>query len=250
MPRLLLIEDNQHIARIYSEKFGREGFEVITAHDGEQGLAAAQSQPPDIILLDLMLPKMSGFDVLKQLQADSRTSSLPVFVLSNRAWPDDVQQALALGARQFYSKGSTSMQDIVMQIRSECGLKKVLVLTRNVAGATPILQALKHPRLLCSVVMVLAEAGAAGERGLPDAVVLDARPPVANATVLLQQLKGSHATAATPVIAITDQPQTMFRADACVGSGQLSSDLRGVVFEKIRLTEEAAAPAPALAATA
>ncbi len=245
MPRLLLVEDNQHIARIYSEKFGREGFEVTVAPDGERGLTLARSLLPDIMLLDLMLPKMSGFDVLKELRTDVQASSIPVFVLSNRAWPDDVQQALALGARQFYSKGSTSMQEIVMQIRTECDLKKVMILARNVTCAAPILQTLKHPRLLCSTVMVLAEVGNASERGLPDAIVLDSRPPVTNATVLLQQIKSGHGTGAIPVIAITDQPQTMFRADACVPSVNLSNELRPIVFEKIGLTEDS----PALAAT-
>jgi len=241
MPRLLLVEDNEHIARIYSEKFGREGFTVTVAHDGEQGLAVAQSQPPDIMLLDLMLPKMSGFDVLKHLRENPKTSAIPVFVLSNRSWPDDVQKALGLGARQFYSKGSTSMQEIVMTIRTECHLKKVMILTRNVTSATPILLALQHPRLLCSVVMVLAEVGNASERGLPDAVVLDGRPPVTNATVLLQQIKSSHTAAAVPVIAITDQPQTMFRAEACVASGKIDSELRSLVFQKIGLTEDSPA---------
>ena len=183
MPKLLLIEDNEHIQRIFSEKFRREGFDVTTAGDGEAGVTTAKSARPDAILLDIMLPKMDGFEVLKHFQQDAQLRATPVFMLSNRAWPDDVQQALSLGARQFYSKGSASLQEIVGQIRSECGLKKICLVSNNIVAAQPIAKALAHPQILCSLQTVPAEACSATERGAPDLIILDGRQPTGAAVL-------------------------------------------------------------------
>lgn len=233
MPKLLLIEDNEHIQRIYSEKFRREGFDVATAGDGETGLATAQAARPDAVLLDIMLPKLSGFDVLKHFQQDSALRQIPVFMLSNRAWPADVQQALALGARQFYSKGSAALQDIVMQIRTECGLKKIAIIAPNVAAAQPIAKALAHPQLLCSLQTVPAEACTATERGAPDLILLDGRQPTGAAT--LQQFKNSAALRTVPLLVITDQPVAYHRADACVSTAGIPGQLRAVVLQRLGL---------------
>ncbi len=233
MPTLLLIEDNEHIQRIYSEKFRREGFEVATASDGEAGLATAQAARPDAVLLDIMLPKLNGFDVLKHFQQDSALRQVPVFMLSNRAWPADVQQALALGARQFYSKGSATLQDIVQQIRTECGLKKIAVIAPSVAAAQPIAKALAHPHLLCALHTVPAEACTAAERGAPDLILLDGRQPTGAAT--LQQLKNSAALRTVPIFAVTDQPVAYHRADACIPPAGIPDQLRRAVLDRLGL---------------
>jgi DNA-binding response OmpR family regulator len=240
MPRLLLIEDNQHIQRIYSERLRREGFEVIIADNGEQGLELARTGALDAILLDIMLPKLSGFDVLKQLHENTTISHPPVFMLSNKAWPDDVQHALSLGARQFFSKGSSALHDIVMQIRNDCGLKKVGVISRSAAAARPIVDALDHPRLLRGVSTFL-ENCVATERGLPEAIVLDARDPQDNSFIMLQRLKTTPATQAVPVIALTDKPQTLQRADGFVGTNQIATSFRPAVLKLVGLEELAPA---------
>lgn len=231
MPKLLLIEDNEHIQRIYSEKFRREGFDVTTAGDGEAGLATAQAARPDAVLLDIMLPKLSGFEVLKQFQQDAALRQIPVFMLSNRAWPADVQQALSLGARQFYSKGSAALHDIVLQIRAECGLKKITVIAPSVAAAQPIAKAVAHPQLLCSLQTILAEACTATERGAPDLIILDGRQPTGAAT--LQQFKNSAVLRPVPLIAITDLPVAYHRADACVPSAGIPGQLRSAVLKRL-----------------
>jgi two-component system chemotaxis response regulator CheY len=106
---LLLIEDNQHLQRIFYEKFRREGFNVTIADDGRQGLQCVAEIRPDVILLDIMMPNMDGFEVLTRLRADPALSGIPTFVLSNRASSSDVQHALALGARQFFPKGISAL---------------------------------------------------------------------------------------------------------------------------------------------
>jgi DNA-binding response OmpR family regulator len=242
MPHLLLIEDNQHIQRVYREKFTHEGFDVTVANDGEQGLTSARETMPGIILLDIMLPKLSGFDVLKQLRDDPQLSRIPVFMLSNKSWPDDVQHALSLGARQFYAKGSSSLQDIITQIRADCAFKKAIIISQPADSAKAIRTTIRHPQLLCSSVTVLAETVAAVQRGAPDLIIFDTRPPAnTNALTIFQQLKSVPAIHAVPIISITDQPQMFARAEATVSAAQIDTALRSTVLKLIHLTE----PAPA-----
>ncbi len=175
MPTLLLVEDNLHIRRIFQDKLQREGFRVTTADDGAAGLERAAEIHPDAILLDIMLPKLDGFQVLMQLREDPALRNIPVFILSNRASNNDVQHATSLGARHFFAKGTSKLQDIALHLRAACGLKKILLFTSSAQTATPIVTALDHPQVLCSVVTVLLETVGAAERGTPDAIILDGR---------------------------------------------------------------------------
>jgi DNA-binding response OmpR family regulator len=247
MPRILIVEDNQHMQRIYCEKLSREGFEVITASTGEDGLAQARARRPDLILLDIMLPKLSGFDVLKQIRADADLAAVPVFMLSNKAWPDDVTQALSLGAQRFFPKGSTSLHEIVMEVRQDCGLKRLIVTSGNKDAAAALAGLLTHPRLLCSQAIVLAETMSAIERAKPDIVVLDGRPHSPNAFAMLQQLKTTPSLQAITVVAVADDPRSLQRADAGISVADLDTRLRPLVLKLLGLEENtpAAAVCPA-----
>jgi CheY-like chemotaxis protein len=236
---LLLIEDNQHLQRIFYEKFRREGFNVTIADDGRQGLQCVAEIRPDVILLDIMMPNMDGFEVLTRLRADPALSGIPTFVLSNRASSSDVQHALALGARQFFPKGISALEDIAHQIRVTCDFKKVLICTNSLTLAEPIVSALAHPQLLCPVVTILAEIVNAANRGTPEVIVLDARVP--NAFTLLQQIKTHPATKSIPVIAVGNPAQPLNRADEFIDSARLGSDLRPAVMKRLGLAEIAAA---------
>jgi CheY-like chemotaxis protein len=235
MPTLLLVEDNRHIQRIFHDKFQREGFQVTTADDGELGLLRARDLHPDVILLDIMLPKMDGFEVLADLRADPTLGCIPVFILSNRSTSNDVQRATSLGARHFFAKGLSTLQDIVLQIRRACGFKKVLISTRNAEMAASITGAIDHPQVLCSVVTVLLETIGAAERGAPDLIVLDGRAP--NAFTILQQLKTSPTAKDIPIIAIRDPNQQLHRLDEFVDSDRLATDLRPAVLKRLGLDE-------------
>jgi DNA-binding response OmpR family regulator len=237
MPRLLLIEDNQHIQRIFRERLQCEGFEVVTADDGELGWKKAQELRPDLILLDIMMPKLDGLQVLKLLHEDAALTNIPVFILSNRSTSNDVQLARALGARHFFTKGSSALHDVVWHIRHACGFKKVLICTRSPETAAPMVAALEHPRVLCCIVTVVADAIGTAERGSPDVVVLDSRPSRTNAITLLQHLKSNNATRSLPVLAIHEPGQIIHRADALVDDTRIASDLRPTVMNYLKLEE-------------
>lgn len=83
MPKVLIIEDDQNLRDIYREEFETEGFSVTVAVDGEEGLQKISELRPDIILLDILMPKMTGFDVLTKIKKDEQLKSIPVLVLTN-----------------------------------------------------------------------------------------------------------------------------------------------------------------------
>lgn len=94
----------------------RHGLEVLTAADGEEALRIARAEPLDLILLDVMMPKLDGFEVLSALKQDDATAHIPVLVLSNLGQERDVTQAKALGALAFLVKANLSLQDLVDRV--------------------------------------------------------------------------------------------------------------------------------------
>lgn len=110
--RILYIEDEEFFANIISKQLTEAGFEVVTAKDGEEGLKAAQSEAFDLIFLDLILPKLGGFDVLKALKEDTVTKNIPVIILSNLSSQEDEKKAHDLGAEKFCVKMSTYPQQV------------------------------------------------------------------------------------------------------------------------------------------
>jgi CheY-like chemotaxis protein len=242
MPNLLLVEDNLHIQRIFHDKLQREGFHVTTADDGAAGLERAAEIHPDIILLDIMLPKLDGFQVLAHLRDDPALCSIPVVTISNRATAGDVQRATSLGARQFFAKGTSKLQDIALQLRTMCKLKKILLFTSNAQTAAPIVTAVEHPQVLCSVLTVLLEIVGAAERGTPDVIILDGRAP--NAFTLLQQLKTSPHAKNVPLITIRGPNQTQHRLEEFIDSDRIETDLRPLVLKKLGLADPAPATPP------
>lgn len=116
-PKILIIEDDQRINKVYMAKLSVEGITVITALDGEEGLRKIYSEKPDLILLDLMLPRKSGFDILKEIKADPEVKDIPVLILSNLAQEKEIEQGLALGAVDYLVKTDYSIQQVMEKIK-------------------------------------------------------------------------------------------------------------------------------------
>lgn len=114
--KILFVEDEAVLQKTFSDLITKEGFEVISALDGEAGLRQAKAQKPDLILLDVILPKVNGFDVLKKLKEDPETKEIPVIVLTNLEAVEDVDQALKLGAKSYLVKTNYSLEELVEKI--------------------------------------------------------------------------------------------------------------------------------------
>jgi two-component system, cell cycle response regulator DivK len=104
MPRLLLVEDNEESRDGLSRHLRRKGYEVVTAVDGRQGLDAARAAPPDLILMDMSLPVLDGWEATRQLKADPRTRHIPVIALTAHAMAGDREKALAAGCQEYDTK--------------------------------------------------------------------------------------------------------------------------------------------------
>lgn len=125
MKKILIIEDNQIVATVYRNRLATEGYETEIALDGETGLKMMRTFQPDILILDLMLPKMSGVEVIKQIRAEAGLARLPIIVFSNTYLTNLIQEAWKAGANKCLSKASCSPQevlDIIRQIIGESGV--------------------------------------------------------------------------------------------------------------------------------
>jgi len=114
---VLLVEDDVFLANIYKTKFDMEGFKVTVAENGEAGWNEAKKKKPDIILLDILLPKMDGFGVLAKLKGDAETKDLPVILLTNLGQKDDVQKGLELGAKDYLIKAHFKPSEVVDKVK-------------------------------------------------------------------------------------------------------------------------------------
>lgn len=118
MSKIMLVEDDQMIAEIYKKKFETAGFEVVLAATGKEVLRLAAQEPFDLILLDMVMPEMSGMDVLKELRGDGRyDSGLKVVIFSNLSEADVRRKAMENGADGFIGKMQYTPSDLVVEIK-------------------------------------------------------------------------------------------------------------------------------------
>ena len=115
--KIVIVEDDEHIAKVYRLKLESEGMDPIIASDGEEAVAKIFSEKPDLVLLDLMLPKKDGFWVLDQVRQNKEFLYIPVIVLSNLWEQTDKERALVLGANDYLVKIDTTIQEVVDKIR-------------------------------------------------------------------------------------------------------------------------------------
>lgn len=116
--RILLIEDDKMLLDMYAGKFIREGYEIMTAENGSEGLKLAKEQKPDLILLDIILPKLDGFSALKEIRKDETIKNTPVILLTNLGQDQDIQKGKALGADDYFVKANHTPTEVVEKVRT------------------------------------------------------------------------------------------------------------------------------------
>jgi DNA-binding response OmpR family regulator len=117
MSKILIIEDDAFLRSLAVTKLEKELFEVSMAANGQEGLAAIAANKPDLVILDLMLPVMSGFDILKSLKADDATKDIKVIVFSNLGEESDIKTCLDLGANDYLVKANFTLDELVEKIK-------------------------------------------------------------------------------------------------------------------------------------
>jgi DNA-binding response OmpR family regulator len=116
MKRILIVEDDRFLRKAAEAALRRHGFTVFTAANGEEGLRVARSELPDLVLLDLIMPGLQGFEVLKLLKQDAATSAIPVVILSNLGQDTDVKSAMEAGAVDYLIKANLALDALVARV--------------------------------------------------------------------------------------------------------------------------------------
>lgn len=121
MAKILLVEDDNNLREIYEARLQAEGHEIVSAHDGEEALVLAKSEKPDLIIADVMMPKISGFEMLDILRNTDELKNVKVVMLSALGQEEDQQRASKLGADKYLVKSQVTLEDIVNVINKLVG---------------------------------------------------------------------------------------------------------------------------------
>lgn len=115
--KILIIEDEGALAQVLKEKFEKEDFEVKIAVDGETALSLVKSFMPDMVLLDLILPKKLGLEVLREIKLEEDIKDIPVIILSNLGEDEDIKEGLALGAKDYFVKTQHPINEVIEKVK-------------------------------------------------------------------------------------------------------------------------------------
>jgi DNA-binding response OmpR family regulator len=117
MPKIIIAEDDKLISASLVQAFKDAGFDVVPAYDGEAAVTAAKTDKPDIVLLDIMMPKLDGIGVLWELKADPELAKLPVVMLTNMSDPETISKIMEAGCTDYLLKSDQSIDQVVQKIK-------------------------------------------------------------------------------------------------------------------------------------
>lgn len=123
MPKILIADDDPFLIKIYSTRLRQEGHEVFTCYDGQTALDQIKQNQPDLVVLDIMMPRLHGLDVLAEMRQDKKLKKTPVIFFSNLTHPDDRKEAEELGAAEFLEKAKLTPSQVIAAIHKYVGDK-------------------------------------------------------------------------------------------------------------------------------
>lgn len=119
--KVLIVEDEDIIIDLLKKKLLQEGYDVSIAHDGEEGLKALREIKPDIVLLDIVMPKKSGYEVMEEMEKDPELKKIPIIIISNSGQPVELDKAKDLGARDWLIKTEFDTQEVADKVKKQIG---------------------------------------------------------------------------------------------------------------------------------
>lgn len=119
--RILIIEDEEILMNLLQRKLLQEGYEVSVARDGDEGLKTMRENSPDLILLDILMPRVSGIEAMEEMQKDGRLKDIPIIIISNSGQPVEIDQAQKLGAKDWLIKTEFDPQEVVEKVKKQIG---------------------------------------------------------------------------------------------------------------------------------
>ncbi|HEY4516269.1 MAG TPA: response regulator [Candidatus Paceibacterota bacterium] len=229
MKKILIIEDDSFLGDVLVQKLKGEGFEVSLARDGAEGLKDIREIKPDLILLDIVLPTMNGYEILEAKQADKEISTIPVIVISNSGQPVEISRVLSLGVKDYLVKAQFDPQEVVSKVKSQlikgneaAGSKTSGELPRGAAAlAGKKVMWVEDDKFLSDIIArKLSSTGCTlfhapdGEAALkliaeqmPDIIMLDVLLPGMDGFEVLHRIKADPKTSKVPVIMLSNLNQ-------------------------------------------
>jgi len=119
--KVLIIEDEEILLDLLQKKLIKEGYEVLTSRNGEEGLKTMKETKPDLILLDIVMPKMGGFEVMEEMRKDRELNKIPVIIISNSGQPVELDKAKKLGAKDWLIKAEFDPQEVIDKVVKQIG---------------------------------------------------------------------------------------------------------------------------------
>lgn len=220
--RILVIEDDQFLGEVLVQKLQTEGYDVSLVRDGAEGLKQFEAQKPDLVLLDVILPTMSGYQILEARQKDPVLAAIPVIIVSNSGQPVEIDRALSLGVKDYLIKAQLDPQEVFEKVRTYLGEdpKAKAKTNASLLAQKKILWVEDDPFLSTILATKLAHDGCTGiyardgeealkfaEKEIPDAILLDLLLPGMSGFEVLKTLHENPRLSAIPVIVLSNLAQ-------------------------------------------
>ena len=119
--KIILIEDEELMNNLLKKKLEKEGYEIIVARNGEEGIEKIREIIPDLILLDIIMPRMGGFEVMEEVRKDKRLRLIPIIIISNSGQPVEIDRAKRLGARDWLVKTEFDPKEVITKVKQQIG---------------------------------------------------------------------------------------------------------------------------------
>src|SRR3989344_5328845 len=231
MKKILIIEDDVFLGDVLTEKLAKDGFEIIIARDGKEGFEKIKSSKADLILLDIIMPNMNGYEILEAKQKDPSIANIPVIIISNSGQPVEIHRALALGVKDYLVKAQFDPEEVLTKIKSlfiknenlyslDDAMKEKKVKTVNLEGKKIVW--VEDDQFLNDIIArKLSKTGCVffnatkGEealkiinREIPDIIMLDIILSGMDGFEILRRIKSDLLTRRIPVILLSNLGQT------------------------------------------
>ncbi len=230
MKNILIIEDDIFLGDVLLEKFKKEGFSPHLSRDGAEGLGKIKELKPDLILLDIILPTMNGYEILEAKQKDPEIKKIPVIIISNSGQPVEINRALALGVKDYFIKAQFDPEEVMVKVRAflkknggqesditidssskassgQLAGKKIMWVEDDTFLSDIIARKLVAEKCVLVHTKDAEEALSLVETEMPDVILLDILLPGMNGFELLEKLKSNPKLKDIPIILLTNLGQ-------------------------------------------
>lgn len=216
-PKILIIEDDQVLGEILEKKLTSEGYIVTLAIDGAEGLKQMREVKPDLVLLDILLPSLNGYEILEAKKDDVSIKEIPVIIISNSGQPVELQRAIELGARDYFIKAQLDPNDILSKVKMLAPLsgsgsvslegKKILLVEDDAFLSDVLARKLQNEK--CVVLHATSGEMAVdfAQKEIPNIIILDLVLPGMNGFETLAKIKESATTRSIRVVILSNLNQ-------------------------------------------